>query len=108
MKNMRTYHLAKELHLKCRDLKIRGEIRDQLERASLSVFLNFSEGCAKEGKERLRFFTTALGSLRESQAILDLLDQKDLINLADSLGGHLFRLIRNPGRGPAGFTTTSS
>src|SRR5262249_18373142 len=82
-KQFRTYQLAKELVREARTLKLKGELRNQLERASLSVALNLTEGSAKVGKERVRFFTMAMGSLREIQAIFDIIDAADLVAKAD-------------------------
>jgi four helix bundle protein len=49
-------------------------LRDQLERASLSVVLNISEGAARRGRrDRARFFTIARGSASESAALIHLL-----------------------------------
>jgi four helix bundle protein len=106
MKNFKTYQLAKKLYQDCKCIPIKGEIRDQLERATLSVCLNLSEGSAKDGKDRVRFYKIAFGSLRETQAILDLIDHQDLMQLADSLAAHLFKLIQNPGKGPILDTVT--
>jgi hypothetical protein len=44
MKNFRTYNMALELYRKGQDLPLKGELRDQFERASLSVVLNLAEG----------------------------------------------------------------
>ena len=44
-----------------------------------------------------RFYVIALGSLRECQAILDLLPKapQAVVKLADNLGAHLYRLIHS-------------
>ena len=100
MQNFRTFQLAKELHWEIKKLKLRGELRDQLERASLSVAANLAEGSGKSGsKERRRFFRIAMGSLRESQALLEIAEQESLRPLADRLGASLYRLLQRPGEG---------
>ncbi|MGE3387240.1 MAG: four helix bundle protein [Bdellovibrionales bacterium] len=101
MRNFRTYQLAKELFHATQSLKVTGEVRDQLKRASLSIVLNLAEGSGKDGKDRVRFFKIAFGSLRETQALLDILNEKDLEAKADRLAAGLYNLIRNPGPGPA-------
>jgi len=93
--NFRTAELAKTLYQLCHRLPVRGVIRDQLERASLSIYLNLVEGSAKPTKkDQLRFYFVAKGSLREVQAILDLIDARAEFKLADKLGASLHRLIR--------------
>ena len=102
MKHFRTYQLAKELFHDLKVLKVSGPMKDQLERASLSIVLNLAEGSAKAGfKDRKKFFTIAYGSLRETQAVLELIDDKVLGDKADKIAAHIFKLIRNPGPGPA-------
>lgn len=48
-------------------------MKDQMDRASLWVVLNLAEGAAKPTiKDRKKFFYIAMGSLRETQAILEI------------------------------------
>jgi len=102
MKHFKTYQLALELYRKGQTLSLNGPIRDQFNRASLSVVLNLAEGSGKQGvKERRRFFTIAMGSLREVQACLEIVNHP-LMKDAQSLGGSLYRLLQNPGPGPLG------
>ena len=97
MKNFRTYQLAKELYQVCRVQPVKGELRDQLHRASLSIALNLAEGSAKPtAKERRRYYTIALGSLRETQTIIEL-ENLPVSHQADQLGAHLYKLIRSLG-----------
>jgi four helix bundle protein len=73
-------------------------LRDQLLRASSSIALNLAEGYGRSTrKDQLRFFHIAMGSLRESQAALDLAPNQHLtlISCADKLGAHLFRLCHS-------------
>jgi len=100
MQNFRTYQLAKVLYLETRKLRLRGAVRDQLERAALSIATNLAEGSGKIGeKDRRRFFQIAMGSLRETQALLDITESHEAAKLADQLGASLYRLLRNPGPG---------
>jgi four helix bundle protein len=55
------------------------EVRDQLDRASLSALLNSAEGNGKrQGRERARFFDNARGSAVECAACLDAMVAKGL------------------------------
>src|SRR5580658_6819583 len=54
-----------------------GEVKDQLDRASISIPLNIAEGNGKYGpKDRCRFFDIAHGSALECAAGLDILVAK--------------------------------
>ncbi|MBI4925211.1 MAG: four helix bundle protein, partial [Bdellovibrio sp.] len=76
-------------------LKLKGNKRDQFERAILSIVLNLSEGSAKSSaKEREKFYRISLGSLREVQTLLDLFGTPELIHEADCLGAFLYCLCR--------------
>lgn len=99
MKNFRTYDLAIDFYQQSQKLKLKNAvIRDQFERASLSVVLNLAEGSGKlTAKDRKRFYSIAMGSLRETQALLKIVGAVELSALADQLGAYLFRLIQNPG-----------
>src|SRR3954470_8118817 len=98
MQKFRTYQLALTLHRACSGLRVAGELRDQLHRASLSVVLNLAEGSGKLSvADRRRFFSMAFGSLREVQACLEIVDNNDLVQLASATAGHLYKLVKNPG-----------
>ena len=93
MQNFRTYQLAKELFHKSKSVKLKNPYRDQFERAMLSITLNLAEGSAKTSNaDRKRFYEIALGSLREAQALIDILGLDHLAKDADVLGAHIFRL----------------
>ncbi|MGE4105652.1 MAG: four helix bundle protein [Bacteriovoracia bacterium] len=97
MKNFRTYQLARQLYQDCQSLSLRGPAKDQFERAMLSVVLNLAEGSAKPtGRDRKKFYSIALGSLREVQVILEMINAAQA-KQADTLGGSLYKLIQNPG-----------
>ena len=66
-KNFRTYELAKDFYQECSKIKLNGAMRNQFERASLSIVLNLSEGSAKPTKkDKARFYFIAYGSLKET------------------------------------------
>jgi four helix bundle protein len=93
MKNFRTYQLSKQLYQQTKTVKLKGELKDQLHRASLGICLNLAEGYGKNGeKDRKRFYFIALGSCREVQALVELENLTSLSNLSDQLGAHLYRL----------------
>jgi four helix bundle protein len=96
--HFRTYQLAVQLHAACRALRLPAYLRSQLLRAASSVALNLAEGSAKPtAKDQARFYSIALGSLRECQAVLQLADLESaaVAKAADRLGAHLFCLIRS-------------
>jgi four helix bundle protein len=96
MQNFRTYQLAKEQYLNVKKIKAEKYFQDQLHRASLSVALNLAEGSAKRStKDRRRFYEMALASHRETQVLLDMLENTGLITAASSLGGCLYKLVRS-------------
>ena len=98
MKNFRTYLLAKQFHKDCQRIRLKEPYRDQFDRALLSVVLNLAEGSAKPTRrDRSKFYSISLGSLREVQAILDLTDHPILLLRSDTVAACLFRLIQTPG-----------
>jgi four helix bundle protein len=97
LKNFRCYQMAKEIHQMCEKLPIKGEVKSQLNRATLSIVLNLAEGSGKfEKNEQRRFFKIAFASIRETQAILDLLNAHEIAAKVDSLAAATWRLIRPP------------
>jgi|SRR3990167_6050225 len=95
MKNFRTYNLARALYLSCKELKLKGEARNQLERASLSIVLNLAEGSGKLSRgEKKRFYGMALGSVRETQALVGLFGNAKLEDEADHVAASLWNLIQ--------------
>lgn len=93
VKNFRTLNLAINQYKEIKSLKLKGEVRSQVERAALSVCLNLSEGNAKlQTKERRRFFNISYASQKEVQTLLELENINHLIKNADILGACLYRL----------------
>ena len=89
-----TYQLALELYRGCEKLKLTHHMKDQLNRASLSICLNLAEGSAKPTpKEKKRFYAIAMGSCRETQALLEIVNEKELFSLSDRIGGMIYRLV---------------
>ena len=99
LKQFRTYQLARLFYKECQKLEVRGAMRNQLDRAALSVPLNLAEGRGggRTLTEQKRFFQIAYGSARECKAILDLVMPcpKELVEMADVLCAHIYRLIQN-------------
>ena len=97
IKGFRTYDLALELYANCEPIKAKPHLKDQLARASLSIVLNIAEGSAKPTKaDKRRFYAIALGSVRETQTLLQITNQEQkIIDIADKLGGHLYGLVHS-------------
>jgi len=73
---LHVYHVALELHCLCSTLvaTLNRIIKDQLERASLSVVLNIAEaGGRRSRREKARYYAIARGSATEVAALLDVL-----------------------------------
>jgi four helix bundle protein len=57
-----------------------GSLRDQLDRASVSIALNIAEGAGRmSGPDKAHFFAIARGSATECAAVLDLLLARGLV-----------------------------
>ena len=97
IKNFRTFNQAVEFYHLATALKIRGPLKDQLERAASSIVLNLAEGSGKSSPaDRGRFYQIAFGSLRECQSVLILLrlEGTQSWNTLDALAASLFCLIK--------------
>ena len=100
MRNFRTFDLAVQFYRSTQSLKLKGALRDQLQRAASSIALNLAEGRGRPTvKDQVRFFHIAFGSVRECQAIFELaaMHEHPAYRQLDSLAGALFSLIRNAG-----------
>ena len=96
MQKFKTYQLAINFYRNSRNLKLREPLKNQFHRASLSIVLNLAEGSAKPtAKERRKFYRISLGSLRETQAILDIIGHQNFIKETDKLGAYLYKLCQN-------------
>ena len=95
LKNFRAYQLSKELYFQCEKLRVKDFLKLQLLRASSSICLNLAEGSGKlSKKDQRRFYSIAMGSLREVQAILEISSSpQEAQELANKLGGLVFKLI---------------
>ena len=95
LKNFRAYQLSKELYFQCEKLRMKDFLKLQLLRASSSICLNLAEGSGKlSKKDQKRFYSIAMGSLREVQAILEISSSpQEAQELANKLGGLVFKLI---------------
>ncbi len=95
LKNFKTFQLSVELFRETEKLKLRANLKDQLHRCCSSVALNLAEGYGRQSrKDKKRFYEIALGSLRETQAVLDLTMNDQLNEKVDLLGAYLYRLIK--------------
>lgn len=88
--------IATELYQDCEKLKLRNPVKDQLLRASLSIALNITEGSGRiHKKDQRRFYSIAMGSLRETQCLIRILRNEGLYRKYDRLGGLIYGFIRN-------------
>lgn len=97
MKTFRTLELAKSFYRLIENVTVPRHFSDQLLRAASSVPLNLAEGNAKFSyKDKKRIYQIALGSLRESQTILELAkgNTPEILRCADHLGASIYKLIR--------------
>lgn len=99
MKTFRTLDLAIEFYQKVKGLKLpKAHLQDQFDRALLSIVLNLSEGSAKPtAKDRRRFYVIAFGSLRETQCLLKIMNQNQLLKESDTVAACLYQTARMPG-----------
>ena len=96
MEKFKTYQLATQFYRKANNLILKGPMKNQFQRALLSIVLNLAEGSAKSSsKERKKFYEISLGSLREVQTILRLIYHQRLLAEADRLGAFLYKLCKN-------------
>jgi four helix bundle protein len=78
---LHVYHVALELHCLCSTLvaTLNRVVKDQLERASLSVVLNIAEaGGRRSRRDKARYYAIARGSATETAALLDVLSLRRL------------------------------
>ncbi len=99
-KGFRVFELAARFFRRVHRLRLPRHLRDQMERAAASVALNAGEGYGRRTwPDKRHFYQMALGSMRECQAILVLVEAKDpeLLDLADHLAASLYRLCTHSG-----------
>jgi four helix bundle protein len=71
----------------CADRRMGANLRDQLDRASVSVALNIAEGAGRRtAAEQAHFFNVARASANECAAILDIVSARGF--LADAAARH--------------------
>jgi four helix bundle protein len=89
------YKLAKIHYQICKRLKLPNYLKNQLLRSSSSVALTIAEGSGKRTlPDQQRYYSMALGSLRECQAAIELenINHDELLDIQDQLGAILFKL----------------
>jgi len=95
LKDFLAFQISKEIYHSCKKLKVAPHLKDQLLRASSSIALNIAEGSGKRtSKDQARFYSIAFGSLRETQAIVELENIVDLYlnQKINHLSGILFNI----------------
>jgi four helix bundle protein len=101
LSDFRSYQLAVQFYRLCSDVRAPLHLRTQLLRAASSVVLNLAEGSARASfRERVRFYDIAMASVRECQAVLDLVPvcSPEVRGAADGLSGSVYRLVQGAGR----------
>src|SRR4051794_37855197 len=109
MTKFNALELAIEFYEQASQLPIKGNLKDQLDRAASSIPLNLSEGNAKgSAKDKRHFFQIVYGSLRECQTIFRLLkvQNENLLKTADHLGACLYKLINSEIKDSPNWTRT--
>ena len=96
MQNFKPYQLAFKFYHDSQKLSPCSPLKDQFKRDASSIVLNLTEGSAKPtAKDRKKFYYIRLGSLREVQAILNMIGHFELTKQADRLGAYLYKLCQN-------------
>ena len=97
MKQFKTYQLAIKFYRLSATLNLCSDAKDQFSRASRSIVLNLAEGRGRVSrKDQVRFYSIAMGSLRECQALLSLEQLEDTAcwKALDETGAALYSLIK--------------
>ena len=93
MNNFRVLNHSIEQYREIKKLKLKGEVRSQIERAALSVCLNLAEGNARSSqKDRRRMFNIAYSSQQEVKTLLFILKENHIYLAADGIGAMIYRL----------------
>jgi len=83
----RSYQLAVQFYKECEKVRGARHLQDQLIRAAASIALNLAEGSQRvTDADQRRFYRMAMGSTRECQAILDLINPSPQSKAASELG----------------------
>ena len=95
IQNFRTYGLAVQFYRRGPAIEAPAHLKDQLQRAASSIVLNLAEGSAKPTKkDRMRYYAIAFGSVREVQALSDLLTfDKSTNESLDHLAACTYKLV---------------
>lgn len=88
------YNLAVQFYRAGNTVRMPTHLKSQFNRASSSIVLNIAESTGRKSfDDKSHFLTIALGSTRECQSILDLVDaSQELVTLADRIAACLWRL----------------
>ena len=97
LKDFRLYRVAIRFYQLCKPLDLPADSKDQLLRAASSIGRNLGEGYGRIlPRDKKRFYRIALGSVRECATVFEQECVRDavLVDLADFLGGGLWKLVR--------------
>ena len=97
-KHLRSYQLAVNFYKATQPVQLPVPFKDQLNRAAAGIVLTLAEGTGRKTlKDQKRFFSMALGSIREIQTIFDLNESmigNELHDQIDHLGASVYRLLQ--------------
>ena len=95
IQNFRTYDLALRFYRRVPAIQAPTHLKDQLLRAASSIVLNLAEGSGKPTKkDRVRFYAIAFGSVREVQALVDILGcDATIVAELDHLAACTYKLV---------------
>ncbi len=95
IQNFRTYDLALKFYRRLPNIDAPVHLKDQLNRAASSIILNLAEGSGKPTKrDRTKFYAIAFGSIREVQALTDILNcNAETKEAIDHLAARVFKLV---------------
>ena len=98
MENFRTLNLAMKFHEECQKMTFANYVlKNQFERALLSISLNLAEGSGRlSAKDKRKFYSIALGSLKEVQCLLKIMNETEKIKNSAHLHNSIVKLIRHP------------
>ena len=93
MNRLNVLDRAIEQYQAIKKLNFKGEVRDQVTRAALSMCLNLSEGNAKSTiKAKRNFFNIAYASQQELRTLLLIENIDQLYNKANQIGAMIYKL----------------
>ncbi len=99
MNYLRAYQLALNFHRSSKNVSLHSILKDQFNRASVSIVLNLAEGAGKRTQpDQKRFYQIAFGSIRECQAVIDLSPESftaEMVDQLDHVAAATYKLLKS-------------